>query len=67
MIALSDRVFGWDSDYDALFDASIEAIRADPGRYVEGVGEHVLGLPLAALRARAARAAGADPRRCPPS
>ncbi len=30
MIALSDRVFGWDDDYDVLFDASLEAIRADP-------------------------------------
>ena len=39
MIALSDRVFGWDSDYDTLFDASLEAIRADPWPYVEGVGE----------------------------
>lgn len=38
MIALSDRVFGWDSDYDVLFDASLEAIRADPWPYVEGVG-----------------------------
>ena len=39
MIALSDRVFGWDSDYDTLFDASLEAIRDDPWPYVEGVGE----------------------------
>ena len=30
LIALSDRVFGWDDDYDVLFDASLEAIRADP-------------------------------------
>jgi hypothetical protein len=39
MIALSDRVFGWDTDYDVLFDASLEAIRKDPWGYVEGVGE----------------------------
>ncbi len=39
MIALSDRVFGWDSDYDVLFDASLEAIREDPWPYVRGVGE----------------------------
>jgi len=39
MIALSDRVFGWDSDYDTLLDASLEAIRADPWPYVRGVGE----------------------------
>ena len=37
MIALSDRVFGWDDDYDVLFDASVEAIRADPGDYARGV------------------------------
>jgi len=37
MIALSDQVFGWDDDYDVLYDASIEAIRAHPGRYARGV------------------------------
>ena len=39
MIALSDRVFGWDDDYDVLFDASVEAIRADPGGYARGVAD----------------------------
>ena len=39
MIALSDSVFGWDDDYDVLFDASLEAIRADPGRYARGVAD----------------------------
>ena len=39
LIALSDRVFGWDSDYDVLFDASLETIRADPWPYVRGVGD----------------------------
>ena len=39
MIALSDRVFGWDDDYDILFDASLEAIRADPWPYVRGVAD----------------------------
>jgi hypothetical protein len=38
MIALSDRVFGWDDDYDVLFDASLEAIRHDPRPYIRGVG-----------------------------
>ena len=38
MIALSDKVFGWNTDYDVLFDASMEAIRADPGWYARGVG-----------------------------
>jgi hypothetical protein len=37
MIALSDRVFGWDSDYQVLYDASVEAIRADPGWYLRDV------------------------------
>jgi hypothetical protein len=39
MIALSDSVFGWDTDYDVLFDASLEAIRADPWAYVHGVAD----------------------------
>jgi hypothetical protein len=39
MIALSDRVFGWGDDYDVLFDASVEAIRADPWPYVRGVAD----------------------------
>lgn len=39
LIALSDRVFGWDDDYDVLFDASVEAIRADPGGYARGVAD----------------------------
>ncbi len=39
MIALSDQVFGWDTDYDVLFDASVEAIRADPGWYARGVAQ----------------------------
>ena len=39
MIALSDRLFGWDSDYDVLFDASLETIRADPWWYVRGVAD----------------------------
>ena len=39
MIALSDSEFGWDSDYDVLFDASLEAIRKHPWGYVEGVSE----------------------------
>jgi hypothetical protein len=39
MIALSDRVFGRSTNYDVLFDASLEAIRADPWRYVHGVAD----------------------------
>jgi hypothetical protein len=41
MIALSDRVFGWDTGYQVLWDASIEAIRADPGWYLGDVADTV--------------------------
>lgn len=41
MIALSDRVFGWDTDYQVLWDASLEAIRADPGWYLRDVTDTV--------------------------
>jgi hypothetical protein len=41
MIALTDRVFGWDSDYDVLFDASVEAIRQEPWGYVSDVADTV--------------------------
>ncbi len=39
LIALSDAVFGRDDDYDVLFDASLEAIRAEPWPYVRGVAD----------------------------
>ena len=39
LIALSDRVFGWDDDYEVLFDASLESVRAEPGRYARGVAD----------------------------
>ena len=39
LIALSDRVFGWDDDYDVLFDAAVESIRARPGTYARGVAD----------------------------
>ena len=67
MIALSDEVFGWDTDYQVLYDASIEAIRADPVVVCRERGPHVLGLPLAAICAGAARAAGPDPGSSRPS
>lgn len=35
--SLSDRVFGWDSEYTMLREAGIEAIRAHPGAYGRGV------------------------------
>ena len=39
LIALSDRAFGWEDDYDVLFDAALETIRADPEPYVRGVAD----------------------------
>jgi hypothetical protein len=39
MIALSDDVFGWDDDYDVLFDASLEAIGKDVDGYARGVAD----------------------------
>jgi hypothetical protein len=39
LIALSDQVFGWDDDYDVLFDASLEAIRKDVSGYARGVAD----------------------------
>jgi hypothetical protein len=35
--SLSDRVFGWDSEYTMLREAGIEAVRAHPGAYGKGV------------------------------
>ncbi|GIU93814.1 MAG: hypothetical protein KatS3mg012_0271 [Gaiellaceae bacterium] len=35
--SLSDRAFGWDSDYAILREAGVEAVRAHPGAYARGV------------------------------
>ena len=39
LIALSDREFGWDENYDVLFDSALEAIRKHPGVYARGVAD----------------------------
>jgi hypothetical protein len=39
LIALSDRFFGRDSNYDVMFDSALEAIREDPWTYVRGVAD----------------------------
>jgi hypothetical protein len=39
LIALSDRVYGRDANYDVLFDSALEAIREHPGTYVRGVAD----------------------------
>ncbi|MFO7572277.1 MAG: glycosyltransferase family 39 protein [Gaiellaceae bacterium] len=35
--SLTDRSFGWDEDYAILREAGVEAVRAHPGTYAEGV------------------------------
>ncbi|MGZ4357586.1 MAG: hypothetical protein ACXVRU_12345, partial [Gaiellaceae bacterium] len=37
LISLSDRVFGWDSDYDVLGRAAREAVRRHASKYARGV------------------------------
>ena len=37
LISLSDRVFGWNTDYEVLGRAAREAVRRHPGTYVRGV------------------------------
>ena len=39
LIALSDRVYGREENYDVLFDSALEAIRENPGTYVRGVAD----------------------------
>jgi hypothetical protein len=39
LIALSDRFFGRQSNYQVIFDSAIEAIRAHPGTYARGVAD----------------------------
>ena len=39
LIALSDRVYGKDENYDVLFDSALEAIREEPGTYARGVAD----------------------------
>jgi hypothetical protein len=42
LVGLSDRSWGWGSDYAQLRKAGIEAVRAHPGRYARGVGSTVV-------------------------
>jgi hypothetical protein len=39
LIALSDRVEGWDADYDVLFDSALEGVREHPRTYLNGVAD----------------------------
>jgi hypothetical protein len=38
---LSDRYFGWNTNYSVLRDAGIEAVKAHPGAYASGVLETI--------------------------
>ena len=42
--SLTDRVFGWDSDYAILRRVGTEAVREHPGAYARGVTETMWGL-----------------------
>jgi hypothetical protein len=45
VVNLSDRVWGWDSDYSKLREVALEGIRRHPGPYVKGI-LHTLDLEL---------------------
>ncbi len=60
LISLSDRVWGWDSDYEVLGRVAREAVRAHPGTYARSVLEDFvkeLSKPLFAGRVTPAEAA----------
>lgn len=42
VVGLTDRVWGWDTDYSKMRDVAVEAVRVHPWRYVRGVGSTVL-------------------------
>jgi hypothetical protein len=41
---LSDRTWGWDSDYGKLRAVALEAVRRHPGRYARGVARSTAGI-----------------------
>ena len=42
VVGITDREWGWDSDYAQMRAVGIEAVRARPGRYARGVGGSIL-------------------------
>ncbi len=40
-VGLSDRYWGWDSDYSILRKVGLEAVRTHPGAYARGVGHTI--------------------------
>ncbi len=77
LIGLSDRVWGWHSDYAQLRKVGIEAVRSHPGAYARGVAStvlrelwHPLFVALPAARSSAPAASSgpvATPASAPPS
>jgi hypothetical protein len=64
LVGLTDREWGWGSDYAQLRKAGIEAVRAHPLRYLRGVGETIvdeLGSPLYVALPRRADTAATQP------
>jgi hypothetical protein len=60
LVGLTDREWGWGSDYAQLRKAGIEAVRAHPLRYLRGVGGTIvdeLGSPLYVALPRSAETA----------
>jgi 4-amino-4-deoxy-L-arabinose transferase-like glycosyltransferase len=65
LISLSDRVFGWDTDYEVLGRAAREAVRRHPAKYARGVASSMwdeLNQPLY-VSPRAPTAAPSTPTR----
>jgi hypothetical protein len=68
LIALSDRVYSPDENYDVLFDSALEAIREHPGTYVRGVADAFWEfLTQAPLREDVARREQTAPEAPPPT
>jgi glycosyl transferase family 87 len=44
LLALSDRVKGWDTDHRWLRDVGVEAVRTHPRQYARGVGGSIWGM-----------------------
>ncbi len=42
VVGITDRLWGWDSDYAHMRAVGIEAVEADPLRYASGVGKTIL-------------------------